>query len=181
LRAPRPKFGGRLFALTVSRPVSSLEEISAADMSVPLRASFAHFDIHPAVHQTLGTMGISQPSPIQARAIPVLLAGKDVIGQARTGSGKTLAFGLPLIERCDHAQRAVQALVLVPTRELASQVGDVLARLGQPKRLRVTLLYGGRSLVPERRALTAGPHAGSPAPGQPDTARRAHAGPGRGR
>ncbi len=85
-----------------------------------------------------------------------MLEGRDVIGQARTGSGKTLAFALPIVERCDPAERAVQALVLVPTRELAIQVGDVVGSLALARRLRLTLLYGGRSLLPERQALLHG-------------------------
>lgn len=113
--------------------------------------------MQPAVRAAVAAMGIADPTPIQARAIPPLLEGRDVIGQARTGSGKTLAFGLPLVERVDPALRAVQALVLVPTRELAIQVGDVLGKLAAARRLRLTLLYGGRSLLPERHALQAGP------------------------
>jgi ATP-dependent RNA helicase DeaD len=77
------------------------------------------------------------------------------MGQARTGSGKTLAFALPLLEKCDPAFRGVQALVLVPTRELAIQVAGVLAPLAAVMKLRHTLLYGGRSLLPEQRALPA--------------------------
>jgi ATP-dependent RNA helicase DeaD len=83
----------------------------------------------------------------------MLLDGQDVIGQARTGSGKTLAFLLPLVERARPDVREIQALVLVPTRELAIQVGAVLAPLAGTRRLRHTLLYGGRSLGPEQRAL----------------------------
>ena len=119
----------------------------------PRATSFAHFDLQPAVHGTLAAQGLVEPTPIQAHAIPVLLAGQDVIGQARTGSGKTLAFVLPLVERADPALRATRALVLVPTRELAIQVGSVLAPLAGARRLRHTLLYGGRSLGPEQRAL----------------------------
>jgi ATP-dependent RNA helicase DeaD len=98
-------------------------------------------------------MGISTPTPIQEKTIPMLLAGRDVIGQARTGSGKTLAFAIPLVERCDPSIHSVQALVLVPTRELAIQVAGVTEVLAFQRRLKVTLLYGGRSLEPERRAL----------------------------
>ncbi len=87
-----------------------------------------------------------------------MLQGRDVVGMARTGSGKTLAFALPIVERCDAAVQTAQALVLVPTRELAIQVGDVLNKLAAGRRLRVTLLYGGRSLLPEREALARGTH-----------------------
>ncbi len=101
-------------------------------------------------------MGISVPTPIQTQAIPALLEGRDIIGQARTGSGKTLAFALPVIDRCDPAVRDVQALVLVPTRELAIQVAGVFSQLTEGRRLRLSLLYGGRSLLPERQALARG-------------------------
>jgi ATP-dependent RNA helicase DeaD len=115
--------------------------------------TFAQLKIQPGLHQALSKRGIVTPTPIQADVIPLLLAGKDVIGQARTGSGKTLAFALPLLERCDPSRQGVQALVLVPTRELAIQVGEVIGQLAGIKRLRHTLLYGGRSLLPERRTL----------------------------
>lgn len=101
-------------------------------------------------------MTIDTPTPIQEQAIPLLLAGRDVIGQAYTGSGKTLAFGLPLMERCDPHQRQVQALVLTPTRELARQVGDVLAELGRRAGLKVALLYGGRAFGPQETDLKRG-------------------------
>src|SRR5688572_33269146 len=112
--------------------------------------SFADFPLQPAVQRLLETQGITEPTPIQVEAIPILLDGRDVIGQARTGSGKTLAFVLPLVERINPAVRGVQALVLVPTRELAIQVGSVLAAFARARRLRHTLLYGGRSLLPEQ-------------------------------
>src|SRR5437762_1422441 len=123
-------------------------------MSQHTRAtSFAQFALQPGLQRVLDSQGIRQPTPIQADAIPALLGGRDVIGQARTGSGKTLAFVLPLIERADPKRHGVQALVLVPTRELAIQVASVLGPLAGTRRLRHTLLYGGRSLGPERRAL----------------------------
>jgi ATP-dependent RNA helicase DeaD len=123
-------------------------------MTTHVRAtSFAHFDLHPTLHRALEAQGLQSPTPIQTSAIPLLLDGQDVIGQARTGSGKTLAFLLPLVERARPGVRAIQALVLVPTRELAIQVGTVLAPLAASRRLRHTLLYGGRSLGPEQRAL----------------------------
>jgi ATP-dependent RNA helicase DeaD len=101
-------------------------------------------------------MSIDTPTPIQEQAIPLLLAGRDVIGQAYTGSGKTLAFGLPLMECCDVNQRRVQALVLTPTRELARQVGGVLEELGRRAGLSVALLYGGRAFGPQETMLNKG-------------------------
>lgn len=101
-------------------------------------------------------MGFSVPTSIQAQAIPLLLSGRDVVGQAQTGSGKTLAFAIPIVERCTPKVRGIQALVLVPTRELAIQVGEVVGRLCTARRLRATLLYGGRALTPERHTLANG-------------------------
>jgi ATP-dependent RNA helicase DeaD len=118
--------------------------------------SFANFSLQPATHAAVTEMGISVPTPIQEQAIPVLMAGRDVVGQARTGSGKTLAFAIPIVERCSPKVRGVQALVLVPTRELAIQVGEVVGQLCAARRLRMTLLYGGRSLAPERHWLAGG-------------------------
>jgi ATP-dependent RNA helicase DeaD len=118
--------------------------------------SFTELTLRPETRAAVDAMGISVPTPIQSQAIPMMLAGEDVVGQARTGSGKTLAFSLPIVERIDPAARGVQALVLVPTRELAIQVGDVIEKLARARRLRLTLLYGGRSLVPETRALAGG-------------------------
>ncbi len=101
-------------------------------------------------------MKIDTPTAIQERSIPLLLAGRDVIGQAQTGSGKTLAFGLPLMERCDEKQRQVQALVLTPTRELARQVSHVLTALAKEARIKVALIYGGRAFGPQQTALADG-------------------------
>ncbi len=102
-------------------------------------------------------MNISEPTPIQARALPRLLAGKDLIGQAKTGSGKTLAFAIPMVERVDPELKAVQALVLVPTRELAQQVGQVVEALGRHRRVRTSLIFGGKAFGPQIAALQAGP------------------------
>ena len=111
--------------------------------------------LRAATKAALSRMDIAEPTPIQEKSIPFLLEGRDVIGQARTGSGKTLAFTVPLVEQCDPSLRRVQALVLVPTRELAIQVAGVVEAIASPQRLRCTLLYGGRSLKPEYTALKA--------------------------
>jgi len=128
--------------------------------------NFADPRIPSVLSHLLGQMGITEPTPIQAQAIPVLLDGNDVIGQARTGSGKTLAFGLPIAMLCDPRVRDVQALVLAPTRELANQVGEVIGKLAQARRLRLAVLYGGRSLLPERQALAGGPQIVVATPGR---------------
>ncbi len=95
---------------------------------------------------------------MQVRCIPLMNDGKDVVAQARTGTGKTAAFGIPLVERVDTSQRAVQALVLAPTRELAVQVRDELQRLGQFKQVRVVVCYGGQAINTQINALKAGAH-----------------------
>ncbi len=117
---------------------------------------FAEMGLAAVTKAALARMNISEPTPIQGTAIPLLLAGKDVVGQARTGSGKTLAFTVPLVERCDPSARQVQGLVLVPTRELAIQVAGVMQAMASPHKLRCALLYGGHSLKPEYRALKEG-------------------------
>ena len=112
--------------------------------------------LNRATRTAIGRMGISDPTPIQEQSIHSLLEGRDLIGQARTGSGKTLAFAIPLVEQCDATARQVQALVLVPTRELAIQVGGVVEELAGSQGLHVTLLYGGRSVGKDHKALQQG-------------------------
>ena len=145
-------------AAAVNEPVRKLATANGAAAA----SSAADASVFPGMALKAGTraaifrMNISDPTPIQEESIPHLLAGRDLIGQARTGSGKTLAFAAPLVEHCDPSVRRVQALVLVPTRELAIQVAGVTDALALPQRLRVALLYGGRSLGPESMALRNG-------------------------
>lgn len=108
------------------------------------------------VARALETVGYLEPTPIQDKCIPFLLAGKDVVGQALTGTGKTAAFGIPLMEQADPSQTCVQALILVPTRELAMQVRDELMRLGQFRRLSVVACYGGHPVFKQVAALGRG-------------------------
>ena len=129
----------------------------AADQTVTV-GSFAELSLRPSTLAALTTMGIETPTPIQAVALPALLAGRDLIGQARTGSGKTLAFGIPAAELVDPNLRAVQVLVLTPTRELAVQVGGVLDQVGGPRGVATTLIFGGRAMGPQRDALRRGAH-----------------------
>jgi ATP-dependent RNA helicase DeaD len=119
--------------------------------------SFPTLPLSAATRTALRTMNIHEPTPIQAKSLPLLLEGKDLIGQAKTGSGKTLAFAIPMVEKVDPNVRAVQALVLVPTRELAQQVGQVVAALGHERRVRTVLIFGGKAMGPQISALRAGP------------------------
>ncbi len=123
---------------------------------VPPIASFRELALADDVQQAIAAMGIERPTPIQALAIPHVLAGRDVIAKAETGTGKTLAFGAPMMSRIDAGRASVLGLVLTPTRELAQQVADVLARLGAPRGLKVALIVGGDPMHPQVDALKAG-------------------------
>ncbi len=118
--------------------------------------SFSDFSLQPATLTLLTHMEIAEPTPIQSEAIPALLAGRDLVGQSATGSGKTLAYSIPLIERLASNKRVVQALVLVPTRELAVQVNAVLSKLAANRRLSTALLVGGRPYGKQNAALRYG-------------------------
>jgi len=119
---------------------------------------FRDFGISEAICSGLEAAGILTTFPIQALALPLALGGQDIIGQARTGTGKTLAFGIPLLQIIEeHGQsRTPQALVVVPTRELAIQVADDLRTAAVNLRVRVLTVYGGRAYEPQINALTSG-------------------------
>jgi ATP-dependent RNA helicase DeaD len=102
-------------------------------------------------------LGYEEPTPIQREAIPPLLAGRDLLGQAATGTGKTAAFALPMLQRIGHAAKGrPSALVLVPTRELAIQVGEAVQRYGKELRMAVLPVYGGQAIGPQLHALKRG-------------------------
>ena len=128
---------------------------SEAGEDLPL---FADLALSEPVMQAISDLGFEAPTPIQARSIPVLLAGRDLIGQAQTGTGKTAAFAIPIIENCDSANPSVQALVLEPTRELAIQVAGGIVALAKHTGLRVVPVYGGQPLDRQFRALRDGAH-----------------------
>ncbi len=128
---------------------------------------FSALGLSPALVTAVHSLGYSQPTPIQTLAIPAILQQADVQGQAQTGSGKTAAFALPLLQ-CLHAEppamgpRPVRVLVLVPTRELAAQVGEVFRQLAKPlqasapRPLKVAIVFGGVSINPQMMALRGG-------------------------
>jgi ATP-dependent RNA helicase DeaD len=121
--------------------------------------TFADLGISETVLKALTEMGFVKPSPIQAQGIPAVMQGSDVIGQAQTGTGKTAAFGIPVLERIDVTNNAVQALVLCPTRELAVQVSEEIGRLAKyQKGLRIEAIYGGDSIDRQIRSLKRGVH-----------------------
>lgn len=106
-------------------------------------ATFGSLPVGEPIARAITAMGYTVPTPIQEMVIPVLRAGRDVLGQAQTGTGKTAGFGIPLIEAIDVHTRAVQAIVLVPTRELCLQVAEELTNLGRFSGLTVVAVYGG--------------------------------------
>ncbi|GAA1630491.1 DEAD/DEAH box helicase [Georgenia ruanii] len=130
---------------------------TAEQDAVPDAVTFADLGLPADLLAAVSDLGFTTPTDIQAEAIPVLLGGRDVVGIAQTGTGKTAAFGLPLLAAVDPKDRAVQALVLTPTRELAMQVSDAVASFAHRTRDLVVLpVYGGSSYVPQLRALKDG-------------------------
>jgi ATP-dependent RNA helicase DeaD len=122
-------------------------------------SSFADLGLAPPILAALEDVGYESPSPIQSATIPVLLAGRDLIGQAQTGTGKTAAFALPLLSMLEVARREPQVLVLVPTRELAIQVAEAFQKYASRlPGLHVLPVYGGQSYTPQLNALRRGAH-----------------------
>lgn len=118
--------------------------------------SFASLGLSEIQIRHLETLEFREPTPIQAQAIPHLLSGRDVIGQAQTGTGKTAAFGLPVVEQIDPNTLAVQALILTPTRELAIQVSQSLHSFRVDRQIKILALYGGQSIERQRQQLKRG-------------------------
>ncbi|MBI4061871.1 MAG: DEAD/DEAH box helicase [Elusimicrobia bacterium] len=116
--------------------------------------SFEAFGLHPAVAAALKARGYAAPTPIQTRAIPKVLEGRDVLGLAQTGTGKTAAFALPILHRLSAGPRGlVRALVVAPTRELAEQIRESFSELGRGTGLRAATVYGGVSMHQQIQAL----------------------------
>ena len=133
--------------------IATLERIDPATYA----AGFRNLGLSDRALATVTGLGFDEPTPIQEQSIPALIEGRDVVGQAQTGTGKTLAFGLAIVERLDSALPEVQAIVLVPTRELAQQVHSVLAFLAESFGLQATALMGGRRMDKDFQNLEAGP------------------------
>src|SRR5947207_1132834 len=129
--------------------------------------TFASLGLSTEILDTLALLGYEAPTPIQARTIPALLAGRDLIGQAQTGTGKTAAFALPLLQQLDLKSRATQALVLAPTRELAMQVSEAMhsyaKKLGD---VMVLPVYGGAPIFGQMKHLQRGAHVVVGTPGR---------------
>ena len=120
--------------------------------------SFAGMNLRPELLSALSGLGYEEPTPIQREAIPAILAGRDLLGQAATGTGKTAAFALPILARMtpDRREHDPVAIILVPTRELAVQVSEAIHRYGRELGARVLPIYGGQPLVRQLRSLERG-------------------------
>jgi ATP-dependent RNA helicase DeaD len=122
------------------------------------KIAFKDLGLAPAVQQAIDELGFEDPTPIQEQAIPELLGGHDVIGQAQTGTGKTAAFGLPLLQYLDPDNEEVQAVVLTPTRELCIQVTQALRAYAEHLDVEIVAVFGGAPIKSQQAQLRAGAH-----------------------
>ncbi|MDR3605840.1 MAG: ATP-dependent RNA helicase DbpA [Oligoflexia bacterium] len=128
---------------------------------------FSKLALSPELLEVIRELGYEKLTPIQAKSIPVLLQGNDLVGQSKTGSGKTAAFSIPLLSKVDLRDRSVQALVLCPTRELCTQVAREIRKLGRRHSgLQVLILSGGQPMFPQLTALEKGVHVVVGTPGR---------------
>lgn len=160
-------------------------------MSEEVITRFDQMDISTEVLKAIEKMGFTEPSTVQAKTIPLMMSGVDIMAIAPTGTGKTCAFGIPMLEYMDLKDKRIQEVVLCPTRELAVQIGEELTKLAAfIPQVRIAVLYGGQphcqaAQRPQAHAAdyrghpraAAGPHE----PGQRAPGRGAHHGPGRSR
>ncbi len=121
------------------------------------KLKFNEIDLTEEMQKGISEMGFEEMSPIQEKAIPVVLSGKDIIGQAQTGTGKTAAFGIPILEMVNSKDKSTQSLVMCPTRELCIQVAEEIKKLGKFKKgVEVLPVYGGQPIDRQIRALKKG-------------------------
>jgi ATP-dependent RNA helicase DeaD len=139
-------------------PVIPGPEAPIEEPTVAAAMGFDSLGLAEDLMKAVRDAGYESPTPIQAQAIPLLLAGRDLVGQAQTGTGKTAAFGLPAIQLVDPGSPDVQALVLAPTRELAVQVAGEIHNFARHTSIRVVAVYGGQPIDRQFRALHAGAH-----------------------
>ncbi len=120
-------------------------------------ADFKSLGLSEKSLQAIAKKGFEEPTPIQQKAIPIILSSDvDIVGQAQTGTGKTAAFGLPILELLDFSKKAVKVMIVTPTRELAIQVAEEMMSLRQSKKIKVTTIYGGTSIERQMRRLKEG-------------------------
>src|SRR5690606_33279274 len=119
----------------------------------PSMKTFSDLGLAEDILKSINDVGFEEPTPVQLEAIPVLLSGRDLIGQAQTGTGKTAAFALPIIQRLERNARSPHALVLAPTRAPAVQDAETFHQLGKHREARVLAVYGGQPIDRQSRAL----------------------------
>ena len=137
--------------IRVKRRLSNVSQKLGGNMK------FSELGLDPQLLKAVEKMGFEETTPIQEQTIPLGLKGIDVIGQAQTGTGKTAAFGLPMLQKIDPKNKAIQSLVIAPTRELAIQTQEELYRLGREKGVTVQVVYGGADISRQIRALKSNP------------------------
>ncbi len=160
--APKPKKKRAKETASPSETAQTAGETTRPSAAEPesdeATITFNDLGLPEALRIAVQGAGWETPTPIQARSIPILLTGADLIGQAQTGTGKTAAFALPLLARTDPSDRKTQALVMVPTRELAIQVAGQFHLLAKGTGLRIAPVYGGQPIDRQFRALQQGAH-----------------------
>src|ERR687895_2460643 len=119
----------------------------AVEAEAVTQVAFRDLGLKPEIQLALDELGYEEPTPIQAQAIPELLTGHDVIGQAQTGTGKTAAFGLPLLQYLDPESSELQAIVMTPTRELCIQVTQALRAYAEHLEIEVVAVFGGQPIA----------------------------------
>ena len=136
------------------------------DDAPAVEAGFASLGLRDELLAALDDLGYEEPTPIQRETIPLLLTGRDLLGQAATGTGKTAAFALPALQMVDASRRVPQVLVLVPTRELAVQVSEAMFRYGRELGVKVVPVFGGQPIQRQLQALDRGVHVVVATPGR---------------
>ncbi len=154
-RRPRPKPADPV-AIEVAGEADEPSELEAAVLAAAGAYRFGDIEVPATIARAIERMGFVTPTEVQARAIPPLRRGEDLIGQAQTGTGKTAAFGIPIVEKIEPSSRHVQALILTPTRELCVQVDEEIGRIGQFRGVRTVAIYGGSSMDRQVEALKRG-------------------------
>lgn len=144
-RAPAPTLNGADWKASLSLPPKD-GRIVTADVSATRGNEFEDFHLKRELLMGIFEMGFEKPSPIQEESIPLILLGYDVLARAKNGTGKTASFVIPLLENCDSAKDHTQALVLVPTRELALQTSAVIKQLARHLNINVMVSFGGTNL-----------------------------------
>jgi ATP-dependent RNA helicase DeaD len=154
-RATKPS-GPVAIEVATEAEAGAPSELEVAALAAASGYRFGDIEVPATIARAIESMGFVTPTEVQARSIPPLRRGEDLIGQAQTGTGKTAAFGIPIVEKVDPSGRYVQALVLTPTRELCVQVTEEVERIGRFRGVHSVAIYGGSSMDRQIDALKRG-------------------------